>query len=60
MISLNNGFGYNLGIICRIESWIGVKVDVSKDFNLLQGQGHWVRGRGQIHDFFEKLVLVIT
>ena len=35
-------------------------VDIDEGWNWVQGQGHWVKGQGQINDFLKKLVLVIT
>ena len=37
----------------RIETKIGVRVDINDGKNNLQGQGHGVKGQGQIDDFVE-------
>ena len=42
--------GYNSRTIGRIETKLGVKVDIHVGYKLEQGQSHWVKGQGQIHD----------
>ena len=39
----------------QIETKIGVRVDINDGKIFLEGQGHWVKGQGQIWDFFEHL-----
>ena len=39
--------------ITRIETKIGVRVDIDKGYHLVKGQGHWVKGQGQIHNFLK-------
>ena len=31
---------------------MGVRVDIDKDYILIQGQGHWVKGQGQQNNSF--------
>ena len=37
--------------MCRIETKIGVRVDIDNEKNFKEGQGHWVKGQSQIGDF---------
>ena len=48
-------FLYNSYNMSRIETKIGVRVDFNDGQNNLQGQGHGVKGQGQIDDFVENL-----
>ena len=52
-----NVFLYNSYTMSRVETKIGVRVDFNDD---LQGQGHGVKGQGQIDDFIENTVLHIN
>ena len=48
-----NVFLYNSYTMSRSETKIGVRVDFNDGQNDLQGQGHGVKGQGQIDDFIE-------
>ena len=50
-----NVFLYNSYTIFRIWTKIGMRVDFNDVKNLQEGQGHWVKGQGQIDDFVENL-----
>ena len=39
----------------QIETKIGVRVDIIDGYNNHRGQGHGVKGQGQIDDFVENL-----
>ena len=43
-------FLYNLYTMSRIETNISVRVDMNDGKIFLEGQGHWVKGQGQIRD----------
>ena len=49
------GYCYNLFTISRIETKIGVKVDIDKGYNFVKRQGHGIKGQGKIHDLLSKL-----
>ena len=53
--SPSNVFHYNSYTIARIGTKIGVRVDINVGYHLLEGQGHGVKGQGQIDDFVENL-----
>ena len=38
----------------QIETKIGVRVDINDGKIFLEGQGHWVKGQGQIWDLKKK------
>ena len=40
----------------QIETKIGVRVDINDGKIFLEGQGHWVKGQGQIHDLMKNCV----
>ena len=46
---------YNSRYISLIETKISVRVDIDDGKNILEGEGHKVKGQGQIGDFFEHL-----
>ena len=48
-------FLYNSYSISRIKTKDGIRVDISDSKNLLEGQGQWVKGQGQIRYFFDNL-----
>ena len=50
-----NVFLYNSYTMSRIKTKIGVRVDNNDGQNNLEGQGHRVKGQGQIDDFVENL-----
>ena len=47
------GFGHNTYTISWIGTKIGVRVDIDKDYNILKGQDHRVKGQGQILDLLK-------
>ena len=53
--SPSNFFHYNSYAIARIGTKIGMRVDINVGYHLLEGQGHGVKGQGQIDDFVENL-----
>ena len=53
--SPSNFFSYNSWTIGRIETKMDVRVDIDDGKNFLEGQGHKVKGQGQIGDFVENL-----
>ena len=54
-LSPSNIFHYNSWSISRIETKIGVRVNIDDGKNFLEGQGHWVKGQGQFGDFGENV-----
>ena len=44
------GYDFNSFTISRIGTKIGVSVDINNGFTLVKGQGHWIKGQGQIYD----------
>ena len=54
-LSMLNIFLYNSYPMSRIETKIGVRVDINDGNIFLEGQGHWVKGQSQIRDFVEYL-----
>ena len=53
--SVGCGYCYNSFTISWIGTKIGVRVDIDKGYHLVKGQGHWVKGQGQIHDLLKKM-----
>ena len=53
IISGKKSFGYNFCIICLIGTKVVVRLDIGKEYNLVEGQCHWVKGQGQILDFLK-------
>ena len=53
--SPSNVFHYITYTFARIGTKIGVRVDINVGYHLLEGQGHGVKGQGQIDDFVENL-----
>ena len=51
----SNFFSYNSWSISRIETKMGVRVNIDDGKNFLEGQGHWVKGQGQFGDFGENV-----
>ena len=51
----SNFFSYNSRSISRIETKMGVRVNIDDGKNFLEGQGHWVKGQGQFGDFGENV-----
>ena len=51
----SNFFSYNSWSIGRIETKMGVRVNIDDGKNFLEGQGHWVKGQGQFGDFGENV-----
>ena len=50
-----NIFLYNSYTMSRIETKIGARADINDGKIFQEGQGHWVKGQGQIPYFFENL-----
>ena len=54
---------YDLGYTSRINDWIEVKlmhrVDIDATLKVTKGQGHKVKGQGQIYSYMEKTVWAI-
>ena len=50
-----NVFDYNSRTIVRIETKLGVGVDIDEGKNFLWGQGHTVKSQGHIHDLVKIL-----
>ena len=48
VLSQLNVFLFNLYTMSQIETKIGVRVDINDGKIFLEGQGHWVKGQGQI------------
>ena len=53
--SPSNFFSYNSWTIGRIKTKMDVRVDIDDGKNFLKGQGHKVKGQGQIGNFVENL-----
>ena len=49
------GYCYNSFTISWIGTQFGGRVDIDKDYHMIKGQGHWVKGQGQIHDLLKKV-----
>ena len=47
--------GYNYRNFSRIETKLGVRVDIDEGYQLVQGQCHLVKGQGQINDLVKNL-----
>ena len=56
--SPSNVFHYNSYTIARIGTKIGVRVNINVGYNLLEGQGHGVKGQGQINSYVKSFILL--
>ena len=53
--SVGCGYCYNSFTISRIGTKIGGRVHIDKGYHMMKGQGHVVKGQGQIHDLLKKV-----